>query len=201
MKLGVLISGRGSNLQALLEARRRGQLQKAEFAVVLSNDPSARGLHVAAEHGVPTGVVDHRAFRGDRAGHDAAVRRELEAHGVEAVVLAGYMRVVGAPLLERWPNLIVNIHPALLPAFPGLHAQRQALDYGVRVTGCTVHFVDAGTDTGPIILQKVVSIESADTEESLAARILVEEHRAIVEAVTLLTEGRISLVGRKVVIR
>jgi phosphoribosylglycinamide formyltransferase 1 len=201
MKLGVLISGRGSNLRALLEARRRGELPEADFALVLSNDPSARGLDVAAGHGVPTAVVDHRDFPRNRAGHDAAVRRELEARGVEAIVLAGYMRIVGTPLLERWPGAILNVHPALLPSFPGLHAQQQALDYGVRITGCTVHFVDAGTDTGPIVLQKTVAIESADTEESLAARILVEEHKAIVEAVALLTERRLRLEGRKVLIR
>lgn len=201
MKLGVLISGRGSNLGALLDAHGRGELTRAEFAVVLSNEPEAKGLALAAERGVPTAVVDHRPFRGDRAAHDAAVRRELESRGVEAIVLAGYMRVVGAPLLERWPNRIVNIHPALLPSFPGLHGARQAVEYGVRFSGCTVHFVDSGTDTGPIILQRVVPVEPDDTEETLAARILVEEHIAIVEAVRSLTEMRLEVSGRKVLVR
>lgn len=201
MKLGVLISGRGSNLVALLEAHRRGELPKAELAVVLSNEPEAKGLAAAASFGVPTAVVDHRPFRKDRAAHDAAVRRELEARGVEAVVLAGYMRIVGNALLERWPSRIVNIHPALLPAFPGVHGARQAVEYGVRFSGCTVHFVDAGTDTGPIIAQRVVPVLPDDTEETLAARILVEEHKAIVEAVKLLTEGRLELSGRKVLVR
>lgn len=198
MKLGILISGRGSNMRSLLEAKARGGLPAAEFAVVFSNDPSAAGLETAREHGVPTVAISHRDYKGRRAEFDREVVRVLREHGCEGVVLAGYMRVLGEEAVRAFTGRIVNIHPALLPSFPGIHAQKQALDYGVRVSGCTVHFVDEGVDTGPIILQKVVPVEDDDTEESLGARILEQEHRAIVEAVDLFSQGRLQVKGRRV---
>jgi len=198
MRFGILISGRGSNMAALLDAHAVGLLPSAEFAVVLSNNPGAPGLELAGKRGVPAETIDHRLFKGDRAGHEAALLERLHAYGVEAVVLAGYMRVLAGPLLRAFPQRVINIHPALLPAFPGTHSQRQAIEYGVRVSGCTAHFVDEGVDTGPIILQRVVTVREDDTEESLSARILVEEHRALVDAVGLLAEKRLRVSGRLV---
>lgn len=200
MKLGVLISGRGSNLQALLEAKRAGGLLQAEFAVVISNEPQARGLTIAREHGVPTKVLDHRPYRGRREEHDRAVVAELQAAGCEGIVLAGYMRLIGAVFFAAYRHRMLNIHPSLLPSFPGLHAQQQALDWGVKVSGCTVHFVDEGIDSGPIILQRSVPVVDDDTEESLAARILEQEHKAIVEAVDLFTRGRLRIDRRRAAI-
>ncbi|MBX3728032.1 MAG: phosphoribosylglycinamide formyltransferase [Candidatus Sumerlaeia bacterium] len=198
MRFGVLVSGRGSNLSALLDARAQGRLPEAVFRLVLSNVPGVRALEIAAAHGVATTPLDHRGFPGGRRAHDAAVRDALLAAGCEALVLAGYMRVIGPALLEAFPGRIVNIHPSLLPAFPGLEAPRQALEAGVRVSGCTVHFVDAGVDSGPIIVQRAVPVLDEDTPESLAARILEQEHAALVEAVDLLSRGRLVLEGRRV---
>ncbi len=200
MKLGVLISGRGSNLEALLSAKAAGKLSRAEFALVASNNPDARGLDVAKSHGISTAVIDHREYKGRRSEHDRAIIAAMREAGCEAIVLAGYMRIIGPDFLAAYANRIINIHPALLPAFPGLHVQQQAIDYGVKVSGCTVHFVDEGTDTGPIILQKVVPVLETDNEDSLAARILVQEHQAIVEAVELLTNGCLQVQGRRVIV-
>ncbi|MEQ8821063.1 MAG: phosphoribosylglycinamide formyltransferase [Sumerlaeia bacterium] len=206
MKIGVLISGRGSNLEALLKAKKRGQLEAAEFVLVVSNNPDAPGLERARERGIPTLVLDHRSHRTpddrlDRAGHEAAVVDALREAGADAVVLAGWMRIVGERLLAAFPGAIINIHPSLLPSFPGLHAQRQALDHGVKVTGCTVHFVDDGMDTGPIIVQRAVPILETDDEASLSTRLLREEHGAIVEAVDLWSQGRLAIEGRRVRVR
>ena len=192
LRLGVLASGRGSNLQAILDACADGRLA-AEVAVVLSNVASAQALVRAARAGVPTRVIEHRAFA-SREAFDEALVAELRAHEVELVVLAGFMRIVTPVLLGAFPERVVNVHPALLPAFPGMHAQRQALDYGVRVTGCTVHLVDAGVDTGPVLAQRTLPVSPDDTEETLSARLLVEEHRALVDVLAAFAEGRVQVV-------
>ena len=187
--LGVLISGRGSNLGALLDAIAAGRLD-ARVALVVSNKVGAGGLARAEAAGVPTRVIPHGAYA-SREAFDGAVVEALREAGAELVVLAGFMRLVTPVLLDAFPYRVLNIHPALLPAFPGVDAQQQALDYGVRVTGCTVHFVDAGTDTGPIVLQDTEPVLEDDTAESLSARLLVKEHALLVRAVGLLAEGRV----------
>ena len=191
--LGVLVSGSGTNLQAILDAKKSGKLT-AEIGLVLSNVATAKALDRAREAGVDTLVVDHKAHP-SREAFDAAVVDTLRARGVTCVVLAGFMRIVTNVLLGAFPNRVVNIHPALLPAFPGTHAQKQAVDYGVRVSGCTVHFVDAGTDTGPIIAQAAVPVLDGDTEETLRDRILVEEHRLLPEVLQWIHEGRVEVVA------
>lgn len=196
IKLGILVSGNGSNLQAIIDAIEAGGL-KARIACVVSNNPGAFALTRASRHNIPVVIHENRGFT-NRREYDAALVKILRDHGVELVILAGYMRILSEVMVTAFPNAIMNIHPALLPAFPGLHAQKQALDYGVRFSGCTVHFVDCGTDTGPIILQSVVPVEQDDTEESLSARIQKEEHRTYPEAVRLFCEGRIRLEGRHV---
>jgi phosphoribosylglycinamide formyltransferase-1 len=196
-RLGVLISGRGSNLQALLDAIEDGRLT-ATIAVVISNIAGAGGLDRARRAGIETVVLDHRGWP-SRDHYDRALAGELEARGVELVCLAGFMRRVGAPLIEAFPDAIVNIHPSLLPSFPGLHAQAQALAHGVRVSGVTVHLVTAQLDAGPIIVQRAVPVLESDTEETLAARILVEEHKAFPEAVQRVLDGAWSLDGRRFV--
>ncbi len=196
IKLGILVSGNGSNLQAIIDAIEAGGL-KARIACVVSNNPGAFALTRASRHNIPVVIHENRGFT-NRSEYDAALVKILRDHGVELVILAGYMRILSEVMVTAFPNAIMNIHPALLPAFPGLHAQKQALDYGVRFSGCTVHFVDCGTDTGPIILQSVVPVEQDDTEESLSARIQKEEHRTYPEAVRLFCEGRIRLEGRHV---
>jgi phosphoribosylglycinamide formyltransferase 1 len=194
-RLGVLISGRGSNLQAIIDAIREGRLA-AEIAVVISNRADAAGLDRARAAGIETLTISHRAFEA-RDGFDRALVRELRAREVGLVCLAGFMRLVGAPMLEAYPHAIVNIHPSLLPAFPGVDAQRQAVEYGVKVSGVTVHFVTADLDAGPIILQRTVAVQADDTAESLAARILVEEHRAYPEAIGLVLAGGWRIEGRR----
>ena len=196
-RLGVLISGRGSNLQALIDAIGDGRLD-ASVAVVISNREGAGGLEKARRAGVEAVVLGHRGWP-SRDDYDRALVRELKARDVGLVCLAGFMRLLGAPLLEAFPNAVVNIHPSLLPAFPGVDAQRQALDYGVRVSGVTVHLVTPELDGGPIVLQRTVPVRPDDTVESLAARILVEEHKAYPEAVALLLEGGWRVEGRRFV--
>ncbi len=198
--LGVLVSGRGSNLQAILDAVAEGRLD-ADVKVVLSNVPDVYALERARRHGVPTEVVDHRRFRKDRVGFEKAVVEALERHGVHYLVLAGFMRILSDDFVARFPQRIVNIHPALLPAFPGLHVQAQALDHGVKVSGVTVHFVDATVDGGPIIAQVAVPVLEGDTEESLSARILEQEHQVFPRALQLLVEGRLQVDGRLVHVR
>lgn len=190
--LGVLISGTGSNLKAILDAIAKGTLD-ARVTVVISNVAGAPGLEWARAHGVSALVIDHKAFE-SRAAFDGALVESLRAHDVEWVVLAGFMRVITPTLLDAFPFRIVNIHPSLLPAFPGLHAQRQALDYGVRVSGCTVHLVDAGTDTGPILAQSTVSVLDSDDERALSARILAEEHALLPRVLQWIAEGRVRVV-------
>jgi phosphoribosylglycinamide formyltransferase-1 len=199
--VGVLVSGRGSNLKALLAAQARGALSPAEVRVVLANVAGAPALAVAAAAGVPTAIVDHKPFAGDRAAFEEALLQVLRQHDVRIVALAGFMRLLGPRFLSAFPDRVLNIHPSLLPAFPGMHAQRQALEYGVRYSGCTVHLVDEGCDTGPILLQAVVPVLDDDDEERLSARILAEEHRLYPEAVRLLAEGRAVREGRRVRVR
>jgi phosphoribosylglycinamide formyltransferase-1 len=194
-KVGVLISGRGSNLQALIEAGRSASLG-GEIALVVSNVPDAAGLDRAREAGIPTLTLPHKGRA--REAHDQEIVDGLRGAGVELVCLAGYLRLVSRVLLEAFPARVLNIHPSLLPAFPGLKAQRQALDHGAKVSGATVHFVTAGLDSGPILLQEAVSVLDSDTEGSLAARILEVEHRLYPRAVSLVLGNRCHLVGRRV---
>jgi phosphoribosylglycinamide formyltransferase-1 len=198
LSIGVLLSGSGTNLQALIDAIAAGALD-ARVAVVVSNEASAYGLVRARAHGIPAVVVAHGAFP-SRPAFDAAIVEVLRAHDVELVVLAGFMRLVTAVLLNAFPSRVLNIHPALLPAFPGLHAERQALAHGARVTGVTVHFVDEHTDHGPIILQVAVPILPGDDEARLHLRIQQQEHRAYTHAIQLIAEGRVHVDGRRVVI-
>jgi phosphoribosylglycinamide formyltransferase-1 len=193
--IGVLISGRGSNLQALIDAIDEGRLA-AKIAVVISNRADAGGLARAGTAGIETLVVDQRAFA-NREAFDRAVANELVSRHVGLVCLAGFMRLVGAPLLEAFPNRILNVHPSLLPAFPGVDAQRQALDHGVKVAGATVHLVTAELDAGPIVLQAAVPVRDDDTPETLSARILIEEHRIYPEAVRIMLDGGWSVEGRR----
>ena len=197
-RLGVLISGRGSNLQSIVDAILRGELQ-AEIAVVISNRQEAAGLMRAREARLETVCVLQKDYA-SRELYDAAVVRVLQAHGVDLVCLAGFMRLIGEPLLEAFPNRVLNIHPSLLPAFPGLDAQRQALEHGVRVAGATVHLVDSELDGGAIVLQGAVPVLDADTVESLSARILVEEHRLYPRAIARVLDGKWRLVGRRFVV-
>lgn len=196
-RVGVLASGRGSNLQALLDAERRGELG-GEIAVVFSNVEGAAALDRARRVGVPAVFRDHRGRR--REEFDREVAEVLRAHGVTLVCLAGYMRLLSPVFVRAFPGRILNVHPALLPAFPGLHAQRQALLYGVKVSGATVHLVDEGLDSGPIVAQEAVPVHAADTEEALAARILEAEHRIYPWAVRAMLEGRCRIEGRLVVV-
>jgi phosphoribosylglycinamide formyltransferase-1 len=198
LQVGVLASGRGSNLQALLDATRRPAFP-ARVAVVVSDREGAPALGHAVTHGVPAVFLNPKDAA-DRDAYDAALGRVLEEHRVGLVCLAGFMRILGPGFVRGWRGRLMNVHPALLPAFPGLHAQRQALEYGVKVTGATIHFVDEGLDTGPIILQSSVPVEPGDTEASLAGRILAEEHRLYPEAVRLFAQGRLRIVGRRVII-
>ncbi|HXF04210.1 MAG TPA: phosphoribosylglycinamide formyltransferase [Blastocatellia bacterium] len=194
-KLGILISGRGSNMLALIEAVEQGKVN-AEVAVVISNTEKAAGLERAREHGVETLVISHQGL--SREEHERRVVAELKKRGVGLVCLAGYMRVLSPYFLSQFPQRVLNIHPSLLPAFPGLEAQRQALEYGVKYTGCTVHFVDEDVDHGPIIAQAVVPVFDDDTVESLSARILSQEHRIYPEAVALVVSGKYKIEGRRV---
>ena len=189
--LGVLVSGNGTNLQAILDAIRQGTLE-ARVAVVVSNVPDAGAIERARTAGVETVVIDHRGFA-DRAAFDAAVLRVLRERGVELVVLAGFMRMLTPVLLDAFPMRVVNVHPALLPAFPGVRGQRQALDYGVRVAGCTVHFVDGGKDTGAIIAQAAVPVNDDDDEATLTARILEKEHELLPRVLGWIAQGRVSV--------
>jgi len=196
MNLGVLISGRGSNLQAIIDAAEKGEIH-SQVAVVISNDPEAYGLERAKKHNIPAVVIDNRKFK-DKNTYELEIIKVLEQHNVDLVCLAGYMRIVGPVLLERYQGKMINIHPSLLPAFPGLHAQKQALDHGVLITGCTVHFVDTGCDTGPIIIQSAVPIHENDDEETLSERILQQEHIIYPQAIRLIADGKLKIEGRKV---
>jgi phosphoribosylglycinamide formyltransferase-1 len=195
-RIGFLISGRGSNMEAILRAVEQGRIP-AVAAVVISNEPEAPGLGKAQEHGVETLVLDHRKVA-DRSEQDRRIVAALEERRVDLVCLAGYMRIVTPILLKAYEGRILNIHPSLLPSFPGLDAQRQALEHGVRFSGATVHFVDQGVDTGPIVLQSVVPVEPEDTPATLSQKILEQEHRIYPEGVALFFQGRLRLEGRRV---
>jgi phosphoribosylglycinamide formyltransferase-1 len=192
-RVGILISGRGSNMVSLVEAMKSGAID-ADPAVVLSNKADAGGLERAAGFGVPTEVVPSKGLK--RRTHETRIVEVLKRYEVDLVCLAGYMRLLSGEMVAQFPNRIMNIHPALLPSFPGLHVQQAALDYGAKVSGCTVHFVDEECDHGPIIIQAAVPILEDDVEETLAARILEQEHRIYPEAVRLFFQGRLSVEGR-----
>jgi len=194
--IAVLVSGSGSNLQAIIDASERGDIP-CRVGVVISNKADAYGLVRARNHDIPTDVVDHRAFE-SREAFDARMVEIIQASGAHLVCLAGFMRVVTPVFLRAFPHRILNIHPALLPSFPGTHGPRQALSYGVRFAGCTVHFLDEGVDTGPVIVQAVVPVYEDDTEDTLSARILKEEHRIYPMAIRLFLEGRLEVSGRRV---
>ena len=196
-RIGVLISGRGSNLQSIINAITSRRLD-ATIAVVVSNRADAQGLQRASDAGIDAVHLSPRAYP-DRDAYDQALADLLRSRGVELVCLAGFMRLVGRPLLDAFPNRILNIHPSLLPSFPGLDAQRQALEHGVRVTGATVHIVNAELDGGPIVLQAPVPVLEDDTVETLSARVLMEEHRLYPDAIGLVLDGRCSIVGRRLV--
>jgi len=196
--IAVLISGSGSNLQAIIDASERGEIP-CRVALVVSNKEDAYGLVRAATHGIPTEVVRHKDFP-TRESFDARLVETIRANGAELVCLAGFMRILTPVFVGAFPNRILNIHPALLPSFPGTHGPKQALEYGVRFSGCTVHYLDEGVDTGPVVVQAVVPVYDDDTEESLAARILVQEHRIYPMAIRLHLQGKLRIEGRRVTI-
>ncbi len=196
LNVGVLASGRGSNFQALIDAIESGRLNAAIKLLIVDN-PSAYAIERAKKHSIDHLFIDPALYENKNEFY-SDVTRQLQARGVELVVLAGFMRIVKKPLLDAYPNRVMNIHPALLPSFPGLHGQKDAVDYGVRISGCTVHFVDEGVDSGPVIIQAAVPVSPDDTEDILAARILALEHKIYPEAVKLFAEGRLKVEGRKV---
>lgn len=196
-RLGVLISGRGSNFAAIADSVASGQLD-AEIAVVISNRPEAPGLEAAREGGLNAVCLPSKGL--DREVYDRMLAAELHKHGVELVCLAGFMRLLSAGFIREFPNRILNIHPSLLPAFPGLDAQHQALAHGVKITGCTVHFVDEDLDAGPIVIQAAVPVLDDDTEETLSARILKQEHRIYSEAIGIVIAGKYRVDGRRVLL-
>lgn len=198
LRIGALASGGGTNLQVIIDRCQDGKLD-AEIVLVISNNPDAGALERARRAGIAIRCIDHRLFSG-REDFDAALVQALREAEVDLVVLAGFMRIITPVFVDAFPHRIMNIHPALLPAFPGLHVQRKALEYGVRFAGCTVHFVDTGTDTGPIIIQAVVPVHDNDTEETLSARILEQEHQIYPKAIQLFAEGRLRVEGRRVLV-
>ncbi len=197
MKIGILISGRGSNMAAIVEAVQSGLIPDSDVVVVISDKTGAEGLIKAKERGIETLVITKKERT--REEHDAEIIGELKKRNVELLCLAGYMRLLSAKFIRTFPNRIINIHPSLLPSFKGLDAQRQAIDYGVKVSGCTVHFVDESLDNGTIILQKAVEVKDHDTPETLSARILEQEHALYVEAIKLLVEGKFKIIESQVV--
>jgi len=201
LKLAILISGRGSNMKAILSAVKKQNIP-IEPIVVISNKPSAKGLGIARKLGVKTEIVESKGFQGNRWEYDQKIIQILNKYGITPknclICLAGFMRILSPEFIKKYKNCILNIHPAILPAFPGLDAQKQAIDYGIKYSGCTVHFVDDVVDSGPILLQFIVKVKSDDTEETLAKRILAKEHKAYPEAVRLVAEKKIRIVGRKV---
>ena len=196
LRTAILISGRGSNMRALIESCRE-PTAPAEIVLVLSNDPAAAGLRYTENAGIPTTVVDHRTFK-DRAAFDVEIDRRLRAAEAAFVCLAGFMRLLTPAFVEGWRDRMINIHPSLLPAFPGLDTHARAIDAGVRLHGCTVHFVRHATDTGPIIIQAAVPVHPDDTPDSLAARVLVQEHRIYPRALAWIAEGRVHVDGDRV---
>jgi phosphoribosylglycinamide formyltransferase-1 len=197
-RIGVLISGRGSNLKSLMDACAAGKI-RARVVLVISNREDAAGLEYARKAGIETVVLPHKLYT-TREDYDAVMVETLQKNRIDLVCLAGFMRLLSTVFVRAFSMRIMNIHPALLPSFPGLHAQRQAVEYGAKVTGCTVHFVDEGLDSGPVILQNVIDIQAEDTEETLSERLLAVEHQSYVEAVRLFFENRLRVEGRKVIV-
>jgi phosphoribosylglycinamide formyltransferase 1 len=197
-RIGVLLSGRGSNFEALAESVAAGRIPKAQIAVVISNREGAPGIERAKTRGIATRVIPSKGL--EREAYDRQVVAVLMENKVDLICLAGYMRLLSSYFVEQFPGKILNIHPSLLPSFPGLESQRQALEYGVKFAGCTVHFVDENLDAGPIVLQATVAVEDGDTEASLSERILREEHRIYTEAVKIVLEGRYKIEGRRVIL-
>ena len=198
LKIGVLASGRGTNLQSIIDNIEKGELP-AEIAIVISNVHGAYALTRAENHNIKTAVIDHKGYK-SREEFEKVLIDVLKKEEVELVCLAGFMRLFSPFFLNTFKHRVMNIHPALLPSFPGVHAQKQALDYGVKVSGCTVHFVDEGTDTGPIILQESIKVLDDDSEESLSKKILEKEHILYPKAIKLFAEGKLEVMGRKVLI-
>ncbi len=198
-RLGILLSGRGSNFLAIADSIDQGRLPDCEIAVVISNLPDAGGLEAARMRGLPSLAMEANGRK--RAEHDLAIIAALQQHQVDLVCLAGYMRLLSPGFVQAFPQRILNIHPSLLPAFPGLHAQQQAFDYGAKVAGCTVHFVDEELDHGVIVLQRTVAVAESDTADSLAARILVEEHSAYTEAIARVVSGRYAIANRRYLLK
>ncbi len=196
MKIGILISGRGSNMSAIVEAVQSGFIPDSDVAVVVSDKTSAEGLIKAKERGIETLTITRKGRTREK--HDAEIVAELKKRDIQLICLAGYMRLLSKEFVQAYPNRILNIHPSLLPSFKGLDAQRQAIDYGVKVSGCTVHFVDENLDHGAIIAQKVVEVKDNDTAETLSARILRHEHALYVESIKRILEGKIKIVGRRI---
>jgi len=196
IRIAVLVSGRGSNLQAIIDSIEKGYLH-AQISIVISDISDAYALVRAKTHGINTAHIDPKKS-GSKEAYDIEIQRVLDSHNVQLVLLAGYMKILGKTLLSAYKNRILNIHPALLPAFPGLHAQEQAFKHGVKVAGCTVHFVDEELDGGPIILQKCVEVKEDDTAQTLAERILEQEHKIYPEAIKLFAENKLRIDGRKV---
>ncbi len=195
LKLVVLISGRGSNLKAIIDSIESKKLN-SEILCVISDNPNAYGLKIASDHNIETVLLDYKKFP-SKDEYEKSLLTILKEKNPDLICLAGYMRIVGKDVINAFKNKIINIHPALLPSFPGLHAQKQAIDYGVKISGCTVHFVDEGCDTGPIILQKAVNVADDDDEASLSKKILEQEHIAYSEAISLIAQGRVKIFGRK----
>lgn len=203
LNLGILISGRGSNMESILKSIEK-EKNIIDAVVVISNKPNAKGLKIAKRLGISTEVIESKNFKGTRWEYDKEIVKILTKYGVTPqkglVCLAGFMRIISPEFVKKYKNRIINIHPALLPSFPGLNAQKQALDYGAKYTGCTVHFVDAGMDTGPIIIQAVVTIKESDTEDSLSKKILKQEHKIYPMAVKLFAKNKIKVLGRKTIV-
>ena len=195
-RIGVLLSGRGSNFEALAESVAAGRIPDAEIAIVVSNREGAQGIDRAKARGITTRVIPSKGL--EREVYDRQVVAVLDEHAVDLICLAGYMRLLSPYFVAKFPNRILNIHPSLLPSFPGLESQRQALEYGVKFAGCTVHFVDENLDAGPIIVQAVLPVKDDDTEATLSERILKEEHRIYSEAVRIVLEGKYKIAGRRV---
>ncbi|MEW6419278.1 MAG: phosphoribosylglycinamide formyltransferase [Nitrospirota bacterium] len=199
LNLGILASGRGSNFQSIIDSINYGKL-RAEIAVLITDNPSAFAIERAKKHGIEYLVMSPKEYS-SKDDYFVKIAEELKKRDVGLIILAGFMRIVRKPLINAFPNRVMNIHPALLPAFPGLHGQRQAIEYGVKISGCTVHFVDEGMDTGPIIIQAAVPVSQDDTEETLSERILKLEHKIYPEAIRLFSEGMIEVEGRNVRIK
>lgn len=199
INIGVLVSGRGTNLQAIIKAIEEDKIE-GEIIIVISDNPDAYALKIAEQYNIDTRCINFKEFK-DKEDYDKEIIKIMEEKKIDLIVLAGYMRILSPYFIKMYKNKIINIHPALLPSFPGLHAQRQAVECGVKVSGCTIHFVDEGVDSGPIILQKAVEVKDDDTEESLAEKILKEEHRVYPQVIQLFCQDRLIIKSRKVFIK